>query len=237
MALRYSGDAFSYFDMPQEVAQPSSFRSQNNPAVYIPGGVMNPELLQKLTAGQAQAEEEQNFFDYLQGLSGGVVDFAKDIAGRTIASQALGGAGGMIFGIPGALAGLTFGALKGGDLFSGGRGMAPDLQKSLYSQYGADSVGRLGSGIMAGYNPRAGNLLTRAVQRRQNVLRSMKNIPGYKGLNYDPLTDFINKQVKEQTEYYGGTGATDVTGSSDYTSTGSPQSMGSTFGGAGGRPY
>ena len=90
---------------------------------------------------------------------------------------------------------------------------------------------------MAGYNPRAGNLLNRAVQRRQNVLRSMKNIPGYKGLNYDPLTDFINQQVKEQTKYYGGTGATDVTGSSDYTSTGSPTSMGSTHGGAGGRPY
>ena len=60
---------------------------------------------------------------------------------------------------------------------------------------------------------------------------------GFTGVNYDPLTDFINQQVKEQTEYYGGTGATDVTGSSDYTSTGSPQSMGSTFGGAGGRPY
>jgi hypothetical protein len=42
---------------------------------------------------------------------------AKDIAGRTIASQALGGAGGMLFGLPGALLGTIFGGIKGGGLF------------------------------------------------------------------------------------------------------------------------
>ena len=42
---------------------------------------------------------------------------AKDVAGRTIASQALGGAGGMLFGLPGALLGTIFGGIKGGNLF------------------------------------------------------------------------------------------------------------------------
>ena len=45
------------------------------------------------------------------------VEGFKDVAGRGIASQALSGAGGMVFGLPGALAGLVFGGLKGGDLF------------------------------------------------------------------------------------------------------------------------
>jgi len=180
---------------------------------------------------QAQQEERRGALDILRS-------FGKDVAGRAILSNVLQGAGTMIGGpVVGAAAGIA-GLMGGGNLFGGGKGMAPDLQKSLYSQYGSDSIGRLTDGIMAGYNPRAGNLLLTAVKRRQNVLRNMKK-PGttFRGLNYDPLTDFINQQVKEQTEYYGGTGATDVTGSSDYTSTGSPQSMGSTFGGAGGRPY
>tara|TARA_R100001509_G_scaffold5869_1_gene3503 strand:+ start:39 stop:863 length:825 start_codon:yes stop_codon:yes gene_type:complete len=201
----------------------------------------NPELFFNTAEGKAEADEEQNFFDFLQNLSGGVVDFAKDLGSRFVASQVGTGAGGMVFGPIGALAGGIFGALKGGNLFSGGKGMAPELQQSLYNQYGSDSAGRLSTGIMAGYNPRGGNLLTRAVDRRQNILNALNNprarASGFTGVNYDPLTDFINQQVKEQTEYYGGTGATDVTGSPDYTSTGSPQSMGSARGGAGGRPY
>ena len=44
-------------------------------------------------------------------------DFAmpafKDVASRTIASQALGKAGGMMFGLPGALAGMIFGGMQG----------------------------------------------------------------------------------------------------------------------------
>ena len=79
--------------------------------------VDNPELFFNTAEGQAPAEDEKNFFDYLQGLSGGVVDFAKDIAGRSFASQALGAGAGMVFGPFGALAGGIFGALKGGDLF------------------------------------------------------------------------------------------------------------------------
>ena len=200
----------------------------------------NPELFFNTVAGQTRASDDDNFFDYLTNLSGGVVDFAKDLGGRGLASKFLGAAGAAIdptFGLVGGITGL----LRGGDLFSGGRGMAPELQQGLYNQYGSDSVGRLSTGIMAGYNPRGGNLLTRAVERQRNIMNSLKNpkarARGFTGVNYDPLTNFINEQVKAQTDYYGGTGATDVTGSSDFTSTGSPQSMGSTFGGAGGRPY
>jgi len=146
------------------------------------------------SAGAENIKEEGIFSlgDILADLGRKGVEGFKDIAGRGIGFNVGTNAGYMLGGIPVALAGGVFGALKGGNLFDGGGGMAPDLQRSLYGEYGADSIGRLGSGIMAGYNPRAGNLLNRAVQRRQNVLRSMKNIPGYKGLNYDPLTDFIN---------------------------------------------
>ena len=47
----------------------------------------NPELFFNTAAGQAKADEEKNFFDYLQNLSGGAVNFAKDITGRVIASN------------------------------------------------------------------------------------------------------------------------------------------------------
>jgi len=230
--LRGFGRDFSQF------GDPDSFRSRmsNNRFDELPS---TRQTSSPRSAGAENIKEEGIFSlgDILADLGRKGVEGFKDIAGRGIGFNVGTNAGYMLGGIPVALAGGVLGALKGGNLFDGGGGMAPDLQRSLYGEYGADSIGRLGSGIMAGYNPRAGNLLNRAVQRRQNVLRSMKNIPGYKGLNYDPLTDFINQQVKEQTKYYGGTGATDVTGSSDYTSTGSPTSMGSTHGGAGGRPY
>ena len=70
MAQRFNfEDAFSYFDvMPQEVAQPASFRSQNNPAVYTPEGVMNPELLQKLARGQVPAGEGRGIMNLLKSL-------------------------------------------------------------------------------------------------------------------------------------------------------------------------
>jgi len=52
-------------------------------------------------------QEEKGIFslgELLQNLSGGAVDFGKNLAGRYIASQALGTGGGMVFGLPGALA-------------------------------------------------------------------------------------------------------------------------------------
>ena len=77
MALRYSGDAFSYFDvMPQEVAttQNYPFRPFNDPSVYTSEGVMNPELLQKLAKGQTPAGEGRGIMDLLKSGAGGVRD-------------------------------------------------------------------------------------------------------------------------------------------------------------------
>ena len=202
--------------------------------------VNNPELFFNTVAGQAKATDDNNFFDYLTKLSGGIVDFAKDVGGSFLGGQT-GANAALQFGLS-SLLGFGIGAIKGTGLFdSVGRGMAPELQRGLYDEYGGDNLGRLTSGIMQGYNPRGGNLLISAVDRRQNILRNLKNprakARGFTGMNLPALDKFIDDQVKVQTDYYGGTGATDVTGSSDYTSTGSPQSMGSARGGAGGRPY
>ena len=58
--------------------------------------------------------DNRNIFSRIKDFAAPI---AKDIAGRTIASQALGGAGGMLFGLPGALLGTIFGGIKGGGLF------------------------------------------------------------------------------------------------------------------------
>jgi hypothetical protein len=61
-----------------------------------------------------QARRSFNMDGILQSLGG----FAKNTAGRYIGSQALGGAGGMLFGPIGGLVGGIIGGLKGGDLFN-----------------------------------------------------------------------------------------------------------------------
>jgi hypothetical protein len=58
--------------------------------------------------------DNRNIFSRIKDFAAPI---AKDIAGRTIASQALGKAGFMVGGIPGALAGMIFGGAKGGNLF------------------------------------------------------------------------------------------------------------------------
>ena len=67
-------------------------------------------------------EKEKGIFslgDIVADLGRKGVEGFKDVAGRSIASQALGGAGGMLLGPLGALLGGIFGAFKGGDLFQG----------------------------------------------------------------------------------------------------------------------
>jgi hypothetical protein len=76
--------------------------------------------LESQNAGQFQPEEQGVFS--LRDLVGdiaskGVAGF-KDVASRGIASQALGGAGGVLLGPMGALAGGIAGLIKGGDLFN-----------------------------------------------------------------------------------------------------------------------
>ena len=99
-----------------------------------------------------QGEEEKGLGELLKNLSGGAVNFGKNLAGRSIASQALGGAGGMIFGIPGAIAGSIAGLVKGGDLFNTNTlsqrtfdSMTPGQQAYTSSLYGP-------GGLLQGYN-------------------------------------------------------------------------------------
>ena len=76
--------------------------------------------LESQNAGQFQPEEQGiiSLRDIVGDIaSKGVAGF-KDVAGRSIASQALGGAGGMILGPMGALAGGIAGLVGGGDLFN-----------------------------------------------------------------------------------------------------------------------
>jgi len=76
----------------------------------------NPELFFNTAEGQTRTDEEQDFFDYLQNLSGGAVDFGKDILGRSIASQVGAGAGAMFSPYLAVAGGIT-GLLGGGNLF------------------------------------------------------------------------------------------------------------------------
>ena len=60
---------------------------------------------------------ERGLGELLKSLSGGVVNFGKDIASRGIMSKALGGVGNIVFGMPGAMMGSLAGLIKGGDMF------------------------------------------------------------------------------------------------------------------------
>ena len=176
MTQRYNfGDAFSYFDVPQEFGQTASFRSQNNPAVYTPGGVMNPELLQKLARGQVPAEEGRGIMDLLKSGAAGA---------RDIFLQGVGASGGLNIGarlgmlvnpalaIPGALAGAFLGS-KVTEM--GPSGVVyenlSDEQKSRVDEiYGQ-------GGIMQGYNPVSmfGQGVVGAIDnRRANIMETLR---------------------------------------------------------------
>ena len=83
---------------------------------------MDPNVVAAIDA-QTADEQAQLPIDPVdnRGILSIIKDFAapiaKDIAGRTIASQALGNAGFMLGGLPGALLGTIFGGIKGGGLF------------------------------------------------------------------------------------------------------------------------
>ena len=105
MALRYSGDAFSYFDTPNEFRQPSSFRSMNNPDVYT-AGILNPELLKYLEEEGGEVEKE----DFDRFAPQGIFSRAKDFAQRKDVRTGLGF---LLGGIPGGI--LSFFAPKIGE--------------------------------------------------------------------------------------------------------------------------
>ena len=103
-------------------------------------------------------EEEKGIFslgELLQNLSGGAVDFGKNLAGSSIASQALGTGGGMFNPYLG-LAGLVFGALKGGNMFDRSQSqinfdnLSPKNQEYTSGLYGRQPDGT--PGLLEGYN-------------------------------------------------------------------------------------
>jgi len=104
-------------------------------------------------AGAEDIKEEGIFSlgDILADLGRKGVEGFKDVAGRSIASQGLGTAGGMILGPMGALAGGIFGALKGGDMFTPSQSqidfnaLTPEGKAAVGDIYGP-------GGIMSGYN-------------------------------------------------------------------------------------
>jgi len=110
--LRGFGRDFSKF------GDPDSFRSRmsNNRFDELPS---TRQASSPRAAGAEDIKEEGIFSlsDILADLGRKGVEGFKDIAGRSIASQALSGAGGMILGPMGALVGGLAGLFKGGDMF------------------------------------------------------------------------------------------------------------------------
>ena len=105
MALRYSGDAFSYFATPNEFRQPSSFKAVNSPDVYT-AGILDPEFLKYLEeeGGEIDPNDVNRFAPQ------GIFSRAKDFAQRPDVRTSLGF---LLGGIPGAA--LSFFAPKIGE--------------------------------------------------------------------------------------------------------------------------
>ena len=192
-------DAFNYFN--------NDFFNQDNLGITNTSVAnnLNPNIVAAIDA-QTADEQAQLPIDEVQSRgildlikSGGrkVLDFAapiaKDVAGRTIASQALGGAGGMLFGLPGALLGTIFGGIKGGNLFD-----APYIGGVTT----VDEFGNLISGEeLDKLNARGGYYTdaARASRRRDKSIANMK-ARREAGLRYgkNRLEELEAQQAKEE---------------------------------------
>jgi hypothetical protein len=192
-------------------------------------------------------EDKFNMDSILQSLGG----FAKNTAGRYIGSQALGGAGGMLFGPIGGLVGGIIGALKGGDLFNQNT-YSQQMYNNLTSQ-GQGYVDRLygPGGVLQGYNQFSAfgkgalgtiaNILAKNPNmslERQNVYRTAadKYISGI-----DPIKQGIAAVTKPGTYSYddayinyappsgGDSGGGGGSGGETYGSVGSYEDFGTTY--------
>jgi len=122
------------------------------------GGTQNFDLEGVQNIISQMEEEKGNYIERpedrfsMDGILQSLGGFAKDTAGRYIGSQALGGAGGMLFGPYGALIGGIIGGLKGGDLFNQNT-YSQQMYNNLTSQ-GQGYVDRLygPGGVLQGYN-------------------------------------------------------------------------------------
>lgn len=150
---------------------------------------------------QAQQEERRGALETLKA-------FGKDIAGRSFASQALGGAGGMIFGPVGAIVGGITGLMRGGDMFEPSQSqlafnaLTPSQQRAVGSIYGQ-------GGIMQGYNPVSmfGKGPRGAIQDRINNIIGRK----YAGKSYSKTNLAKLQNALKQV------GGEDSTGGGDYS--------------------
>jgi hypothetical protein len=147
-----------------------------------------------------------NMEGILQSLGG----FAKDAGGRYIGSQALGGAGGMLFGPIGGLVGGIIGGLKGGNLFN-----SPYIGAGAYTmdQYGnmytADQLNKMNA--RGGYYSEP----ARDSRRRDQSIRKMEERKA-QGLSYgiNRLDELKQQAAQEEAArqsavdaYFGGSDA------------------------------
>jgi hypothetical protein len=139
------------------IAQPKS-QFQDYPGDKNLGSVQDFDLEGVQDIISQMEEEKGNYIERpedgfnMDGILQNLGGFAKNTAGRYIGSQALGGAGGMLFGPYGALIGGIIGGLKGGDLFNQNT-YSQQMYNNLTSQ-GQGYVDRLygPGGVLQGYN-------------------------------------------------------------------------------------
>ena len=190
----------------------------------------------------AEDIKEEGIFslgDILADLGRKGVEGFKDVAGRSIASQALGTIGTMLTGNPliGGIASLA-GLVGGGNMFNQSYDNSfkefatPDM-----SPYGMGSSGLSHLQDKYGKNTVSarGNYGKMALDTFFNLTERSKKGPMGKHLQdkkdyYGNIVNKINSKLTDANDYGSG-----VDG--DTTASGGPQSMGSAKGGAGGRPY
>jgi hypothetical protein len=149
--------------MPEDMYEEySSYLGKSGTSAEPPTGIMNIEtpkgfdynfdenVLKEEEDAQYNLDNKRSF--NMDGIVQNLGGFAKNTAGRYIGSQALGGAGGMLFGPIGGLVGGIIGALKGGNLFNQNT-YSQQMYNNLTSQ-GQGYVDRLygPGGVLQGYN-------------------------------------------------------------------------------------
>ena len=157
-------------------------------------------------AGQFVPEEEKGLGELLRNLSGGVVNFGKDIVGRSIASQALGKAGAMINPYLAVAGGIT-GLLGGGNLFDTNTlsqrrfdAMTPGQQAYTSSLYGRQRDGT--PGLLEGYNQTSafgqgalGTLSNRLDTVRGTLARQGANKSAFLQQREQQISDAIDNSI------------------------------------------
>ena len=221
----------------------NSFRSRMERMNERPSGnTLQARQASSPRALGAEDIKEEGIFslgDILADLGRKGVEGFKDVAGRSIASQALGGVGTMLTGNPliGGIASLA-GLVGGGNMFNQSYDNSfkefatPDM-----SPYGMGSSGLSHLQDKYGKNTVSarGNYGKMALDTFFNLTERSKKGPMGKHLQdkkdyYGNIVNKINSKLTDANDYGSG-----VDG--DTTASGGPQSMGSAKGGAGGRPY